>query len=59
MAGMDAVDAIQAVPTGFKMGRGDVPIETILLKEVRRLTPEDARKRIEAENKGPTTKPAG
>ncbi|MHC4305759.1 MAG: peptidylprolyl isomerase [Planctomycetota bacterium] len=58
VAGMDAVDAIQAVPTGFKMGRGDVPIETILLKEVRRLTPEDARKRIEAENKGPTTKPA-
>jgi hypothetical protein len=56
---MEVVDEIQAVPTGFKKGRGDVPIETVLLKEVRRITPEDARKRIEAEKKPPTTKPAG
>jgi hypothetical protein len=55
---MDVVDAIQAVPTGLKKGRADVPIETVLLTEARRITPEDARKRIEAENKGPTTKPA-
>ncbi|MHC5008435.1 MAG: peptidylprolyl isomerase [Planctomycetota bacterium] len=59
VAGMDVVDAIQAVPTGFKQGRGDVPIETVLLSEARHITSEDARKRIEAENKGPTTKPAG
>jgi cyclophilin family peptidyl-prolyl cis-trans isomerase len=58
VAGMDVVDAIQAVPTGLKKGRADVPIETVLLTEARRITPEDARKRIEAENKGPTTKPA-
>jgi cyclophilin family peptidyl-prolyl cis-trans isomerase len=59
VAGMDVVDAIQVVPTGLKKGRSDVPIETVLLKEARRISPEDARKRIEAENKGPTTKPAG
>ena len=59
VAGMGVVDAIQVVPTGLKKGRSDVPIETVLLKEVRRITPEDARKRIEAEKKGPTTQPAG
>ncbi|MHC4990869.1 MAG: peptidylprolyl isomerase [Planctomycetota bacterium] len=59
VAGMGVVDEIQAVPTGVKKGRSDVPIETVLVKEVRRITAEQAKERIEAENKGPTTKPAG
>jgi peptidyl-prolyl cis-trans isomerase A (cyclophilin A) len=58
-AGMSVADAIQNVPTGRKQGYADTPLETVLIKEVRRLTPEDARKRIEAEKKPPTTKPAG
>lgn len=58
VAGMDVVDAIQVVPTGLKRGRDNVPIETVLLKEVRRITAKDARKRIEAEKEPPTTKPA-
>jgi cyclophilin family peptidyl-prolyl cis-trans isomerase len=59
VAGMDVVDEIQAVPTGLKKRMFDVPIETVLLREVRRLSSQDARKRIEAENKGPATKPGG
>jgi hypothetical protein len=59
VAGMDVVEEIRYVPTGLKKGRRDVPIETVLIETVRRISPDDARKRIEAENKGPTTKPAG
>jgi len=59
VAGMDVVEEIRYVPTGLKKRRENVPIETVLIETVRRITPEDARKRIEAENKGPTTKPAG
>jgi peptidyl-prolyl cis-trans isomerase A (cyclophilin A) len=59
VAGMDVVEAIRYVETGLNKGRRDVPIETVLIKEVRRLTAEDAKKRIDAETKGPTTKPAG
>jgi cyclophilin family peptidyl-prolyl cis-trans isomerase len=59
VAGMDVVDRIQKVPTGLKKGMRNVPIETVLITEVRPITAEDARTRIGAENKGPTTKPAG
>ncbi|MHC4128719.1 MAG: peptidylprolyl isomerase [Planctomycetota bacterium] len=55
VAGMDVVEAIRYVPTGSR----DVPIETVLIKQVRRLSPEDAKKRIEAEKKGSAAKPAG
>ncbi len=58
VAGMDVVDAIQAVPTGLKKRMGNVPIETVLLEEARLISAQEAQKRIEAENKGPTTKPA-
>jgi peptidyl-prolyl cis-trans isomerase B (cyclophilin B) len=34
--GMDVVDAIAAVPTTTRQGRGDVPVETIMIKSVRR-----------------------
>jgi peptidyl-prolyl cis-trans isomerase A (cyclophilin A) len=51
VAGMSVVDAIQQVPTGLKKRMQSVPIETVLVKEVRPITAEDAHKRIEAENK--------
>ncbi|MCB1772962.1 MAG: peptidyl-prolyl cis-trans isomerase [Gammaproteobacteria bacterium] len=35
--GMDVVDAIAAVPTTRQAGRGDVPVETILIESVSRL----------------------
>lgn len=34
--GMDVVDAIAAVRTGVKRGQADVPLETVLIKSVRR-----------------------
>ena len=34
--GMDVVDAIAVVPTGVKRGHGDVPLETVLIKSIRR-----------------------
>jgi len=39
VAGMDVVDAIRNVPTGQK----DVPIEPVLIEEVRRMTAEEAQ----------------
>ncbi len=35
--GMDVVDAIAATPTAVKNGRRDVPVETILIKSVKRV----------------------
>ena len=35
--GMDVVDAIAATPTAVKNGRRDVPIETILIKSIKRV----------------------
>jgi peptidyl-prolyl cis-trans isomerase A (cyclophilin A)/peptidyl-prolyl cis-trans isomerase B (cyclophilin B) len=49
VAGMAAVDAIKAVPTGMTGGMRDVPKETVTIEKVSRLTPEEAKKRIEAE----------
>ena len=58
VAGMSVVDAIQAEPTGLKKRMRDVPIKTVTLEEVRKITAEDAKKRIEAEKtKGTTTRP--
>jgi cyclophilin family peptidyl-prolyl cis-trans isomerase len=39
--GMDTVDKIKAVKTGVKNGMQDVPIEPVVMKEVRRATPEE------------------
>ncbi len=36
-AGMDAVDAIAAVPTSVQTGRRDVPAETVVIESVRRV----------------------
>jgi cyclophilin family peptidyl-prolyl cis-trans isomerase len=38
IAGMDVVDKIGAVSTGKKKGMGDVPVETVVIKDVRRVT---------------------
>ncbi len=44
VAGMDVVDAIRNVPTGRKPGgHGYVPIEPVLIEEVRRMTAEEAQ----------------
>ena len=53
---MDVVDKIRYVDTGVKMGRSDVPIETVVIETVRQITPEDAKKKIA---QTPTTKPGG
>ena len=47
VAGMDVVDKIRYVDTGVKMGRSDVPIETVVIETVRQITPEDAKKKME------------
>jgi len=36
LEGMDVVDKIKGVKTGTKMGFGDVPVETVVIKSVRR-----------------------
>jgi cyclophilin family peptidyl-prolyl cis-trans isomerase len=45
VAGMDVVDAIKAVPTGMKRSYQDVPVEDVVIKSVRQLTPEEAQQR--------------
>ena len=47
VAGMDVVDKIRYVPTTMKNGRRDVPVETVLIEKVRRMSPADAKKRKE------------
>lgn len=37
--GMDVVDAIAAVPTGNKAGHADVPVEPVVIKSVKRVSP--------------------
>ena len=37
--GMDVVDKIAAVETGRKHGHDDVPVEAVIMKRVRRVTP--------------------
>ena len=56
VAGMKAVDAIRAVPTGQRQGYGDVPVEDVVIQKVRRIEQADAKKRIDAE-KSPAAKP--
>jgi cyclophilin family peptidyl-prolyl cis-trans isomerase len=40
-ASQDVVDKMKAVKTGMKNGMQDVPTETITIKEVRKMTPEE------------------
>ncbi len=47
VAGMDVVDKIRYVDTGVKKGRGDVPIETVLIEKVRQISAADAKKKME------------
>ena len=46
--GMDVVDAIRAVPTGVRGRYRDVPQETVEILEVRQITPDQAKKRVDA-----------
>jgi len=39
--GMEVVDKIRMVKTGMKNGMQDVPTETVTIKEVRKMTPEE------------------
>jgi cyclophilin family peptidyl-prolyl cis-trans isomerase len=56
VAGMKTVDTIRAVVTGSRGGHGDVPVEDVVIRTVRRIEPADAKKRMEAE-KAPASKP--
>lgn len=40
-SGMDVVDAIAAVKTGSRGGYHDVPLETVLIESVKRITPKE------------------
>lgn len=44
VSGMEAVDKIRAVNTGFKKGMGDVPTETVMIVKVRAATDAEAAK---------------
>ena len=57
VAGMDVVEKIRTVDTGMKNGRANVPIETIVIEKVRQISKDDARKRIRAAKKPPTSRP--
>jgi len=41
--GMDVVDAIVSVPTGTRAGHGDVPLEPVVIRSIRREKPAAAR----------------
>jgi hypothetical protein len=53
---MDVVDAIRVVPTTEVNRMQNVPIDTVVIKEVRRIDRDEVQKRIEA-RRGATTKP--
>ena len=57
VAGMDTVDKIRYVDVGMKKGRQNVPIETVMIEKVRQISEEDARKKIKAATKPPTSRP--
>jgi peptidyl-prolyl cis-trans isomerase A (cyclophilin A) len=51
IAGMDVVDEIRSVETGVRSGRRDVPVVTVMIKEIRRIAkPESAK--AEADERG-------
>jgi peptidyl-prolyl cis-trans isomerase A (cyclophilin A) len=51
VAGMKAVDEIRNVPTANKGRMGDVPVEPVLINQVRRITPEEAKAAIDRDGK--------
>jgi len=55
VAGMEVVHKIESTPTTTINRRPNVPVETIFIKKVTRMTDEEAKKRIEQEKK-PSTK---
>ncbi len=57
VAGMDTVDTIRDVDVGMKKGRQNVPIVTVVIETVRQISDEDARKKIKAATKPPTSRP--
>lgn len=60
VAGMDVVDKIKVVKTGNKGGMGDVPVDTVEIKTMTRVSAEDAKKYTsagESPAKAPEKKP--
>ncbi len=57
VAGMDTVDTIRDVDVGMKKGRQNVPIVTVVIETVRQISDADARKKIKAARKPPTSRP--
>ena len=57
VAGSKVVHDIEASITTTKQGRANVPVETVFIKKVIRMTDEDAKKRIEQEEESTTKKP--
>ncbi len=57
VAGMETVDTIRVVDTGMKKRKQNVPIVTVMIEKVRRISDEDARKKIKAAKKPPTSRP--
>ena len=55
---MKTVRMIEGSATTTNRGRPNVPVETIFIKKVTRMTDDAAKKRIEKEKK-PTTKKSG
>ncbi len=49
VAGMDVVDAIAEVPTTVRAGRENVPVEVVMINEVRVIDRDSAEKAIKAE----------
>ena len=58
VAGMAVVHKIEGVKTSINNGRPNVPVETILIKKIARMTKKDAMQRIDQEKK-PTKRESG
>ena len=56
VAGSKVVHDIEASITTTKQGRANVPVETVFIKKITRMTDEDAKKRIEQEEESTTKK---
>ncbi len=58
VSGTDVVDKIRAVKTGTKSFMSDVPVETVEIKSVRRMTADEVAKVTGAAAKAPAQEPA-
>jgi peptidyl-prolyl cis-trans isomerase A (cyclophilin A) len=59
VAGMNVVDAIRVVPTHtHPAGHQNVPLEPVVIERMKRISEEEAKKKIEAEKKPAATSPS-